>query len=512
MVNLNWEGKNTLKDKLNREIERESNNKELESIYIPNLLKKKHGKDDIKNDKIKKSTISKEKWTNRLIWGDNLNVLSKLMNEFRQSIELIYIDPPFFSGGNYYHKIFIGKGKKYIKNLAYNDKWENNLSSYLNFIYARLILMKELLKPEGSIYLHIDWHVSHYIKLLLDDLFGKENFRNEIIWAYPAASAQTRRFFIRSYDTILFYTKSDDYLFNDDPAIYMEYSDRVKNNLKTDERGTFYYRGGSHDGKKLSRKVYVNESGIFPRDVWKDIPYLRANTKTYQGFSTQKPERLLKRIILASSNPKSLVADFFSGSGSTIAAAEKLNRKWIAVDNNWFSIHTTMKRLLSINKSNDLMNWNKKYRKEAKPFKVIYLLNKQTQDRIPDSFLKKDKIYENARNNLKNPEVYLDIVKGDNSISIKIIDFQFKDESVFSKKTLNRIKSWEDWVDFISVDFNYNGKRMIPNWVSYKLPKKRSIKLQIPKYEYSKPGNYEVLVKIVDILGNELTQKIYIDV
>ncbi len=146
----------------------------------------------------------------------------------------------------------------------------------------------------------------------------------KIIWAYPAASAKTRRFFIRSYDTILFYTKSDDFVFNDDPNIYMEYSNRVKNALKRDEHGIFYYRGGSHNGKKLSRKVYVKQERIFPRDVWNDIPYIRANIKEYQGFSTQKPERLLKRIILASINEGDLLADFFCGSGTTLSVAENL--------------------------------------------------------------------------------------------------------------------------------------------------------------------------------------------
>ena len=129
---------------------------------------------------------------------------------------------------------------------------------------------------------------------------------------------------MRSYDIILFYTKSDEYVFNDDPNIYMEYSNRVKNALKKDDKGTYYYRGGSHDGKKLSQKVYIDSNGVFPRDVWTDIPYIRANTAEYQGFSTQKPERLLKRIILASTKEKDLIADFFCGSGTTLAVAEQL--------------------------------------------------------------------------------------------------------------------------------------------------------------------------------------------
>ena len=123
--------------------------------------------------------------------------------------------------------------------IAYTDKWREGIDSYLNFLYERLVLMKELLAENGSIYVHLDWHISHYIKLIMDEIFGYENFRNELIWAYPAASVKTRRFFIRSYDTILFYTKSNDYIFNDNPKIYQEFSDRVKNALKKDDKGNY---------------------------------------------------------------------------------------------------------------------------------------------------------------------------------------------------------------------------------------------------------------------------------
>ncbi|GAH80506.1 unnamed protein product, partial [marine sediment metagenome] len=150
-------------------------------------------------------------------------------------------------------------------------------------------------------------------------------------------------------------TKSDDYIFNDDPKIYMEYSNRVKNNLKKDDIGTYYYRGGSHNGKRLSRKVYIQENGIFPRDLWNDVPYIRANTLEYQGFSTQKPERLLKRIILASSNETDIVADFFCGSGTTLAVAEKLGRRWIGSDLAKHAINISRKRILDIYNSNDLI-------------------------------------------------------------------------------------------------------------------------------------------------------------
>ena len=214
-----------------------------------------------------------DEWKNLLIWGENKLVMKSLLNTFKNRINLIYIDPPFATGSEFNLKIQIGENGKYLDNVAYKDKWKEGIDSYLNFLYERLVLMKELLSNNGSIYVHLDWHISHYIKLIMDEIFGSENFRNEIIWAYPAASVKTRRFFIRSYDTILFYSKSDDYIFNDNPKIYQEFSDRVKNALKKDDKGVFYYRGGSHNGKKLSRKVYIDKEGIFPRDVWKICHY-----------------------------------------------------------------------------------------------------------------------------------------------------------------------------------------------------------------------------------------------
>ncbi len=250
MVNLNWKGK----------IE----NKIESSDSIPFFIK------DIFLSNLN-SLETRNEWWNLLILGDNLSTLNSLLDNFAEKITLIYSDPPFATGGDYNLKILVGENKEIITDLAYDDKWKDGLDSYIEFMYSRLKLMKKLLSQNGSIYIHLDWHVSHYIKIIMDDVFGPENFRNEIIWAYPAASARTKRFFMRSFDVILFYTKSEDYIFNDDPNIYMEYSDRVKNALKKDEKGIFYYRGGSHNGKKLSRKVYVTKKGIFPRDVWNDI-------------------------------------------------------------------------------------------------------------------------------------------------------------------------------------------------------------------------------------------------
>ena len=313
-----------------------------------------------------------EGWKNKLIWGDNKYIMSSLLPEFAGKINLIYIDPPFATGADFSINIKVGdlewtKEPSVIEEKAYRDTWGKGLDSYLQMMYERLVLMRELLAENGSIYVHLDYRVDSYIRCILDEIFGKENLVNEIVWQYPAASAQTQRFFIKAHNTIFLYSKSQNYIFNNDPRTFIEYSERVKKALKRDEKGLYYIRGGSYAGKKLAEKIYVDENqlGMLPRDVWTDIPYVRANTPEYLNYETQKPEKLLERIILSSSNEGDLVADFFCGSGTTGAVAEKLGRRWIMSDLSKFAIHTTRKRLLDI--------------PNCKPFEILNLGNYQKQ-------------------------------------------------------------------------------------------------------------------------------------
>lgn len=441
-------------------------------------------------------------WNNLLIQGDNKQVMEVLLNKLRGKISLIYIDPPFFTGGDYHFKTFVGKKDK-LTAKAYSDSWDGGLDAYLNFIYERLLLIRELLSENGSVYLHLDWHVSHYIKILLDEVFGENNFRNEIIWAYPAASVQTRMFYIRSYDTIFFYTKSDNYVFRDDPHIYMEYSDRVKSALKKDEKGVFYYRGGSHNGKKLSRKVYVESIGIFPRDVWNDIPYIRANTKEYQGFSTQKPERLLKRIILASSNENDIVADFFCGTGTTLAVAEKLGRRWIGCDIIPQSIHICRKRILDIKNSNDLLNWLKKYEKKFNSFKLLTLNNHESQFHIPGEFFDLNNDAESFLSIQNEPKFEVLIKIKDSSIQISLSSYELPYLNCLNAKLKHRISHFSDWVDYWAIDFDYQGDYMNCEWVSFRNPKKRELQLKSKSYNYKNPGSHTIKIKVINVFGHE---------
>jgi len=477
-----------------------------EKLVDPNLFKSLRIDEIHSTSKNKVGTASND-WSNLLIQGDNKQVMQALLKSFQGKINLIYIDPPFFTGGNFHFKTFIGDNNSIISK-AYSDSWHGGLEAYLNFIYKRLLLIKELLSETGSVYLHLDWHVSHYIKILLDDLFGENNFRNEIIWSYPAASVQTRKFYIRSYDTIFFYTKSDKYVFRDDPHIYMEYSIRVKSALRKDEKGIFYYRGGSHDGKKLSRKVYVDVNGIFPRDVWNDIPYIRANTKEYQGFSTQKPERLLKRIILASSNENDLVADFFCGTGTSLIVAEKLGRRWLGCDITPQSIHICRKRILDIKNSNDLLNWKKRYKKDFNSFKLLAINDNQKEFYIPGKLLNPGN-YSNAGLVIyKKPDFEVSIKLDELSIQITLSSYEVPYISHLTPKIKNAISHFSDWIDYWTIDFDYQGGAMKCDWVSFRNPKNRGLRLS-KKNDYKIPGTYKIRIKVVNIIGHE-SEKEYI--
>ena len=503
MVKLNWNHK-TKPDIIKLTNQECKPLKVVETIVSPINEKVKN------NEQLTSQGVNKD-WYNLLIWGDNISVMSSLLKEFAGRINLIYIDPPFATGGNFNLKIQIGEGNNskkqaFLNQKAYSDNWREGLGGYLNFMYERLFLMKELLSDNGSIYVHLDWHVGHYIKIIMDELFGADNFRNEIIWAYPAASVKTRNFFIRSFDTILFYTKSEEYVFNDDPNIYMEYSDRVKNALKRDEKGIYYYRGGSHDGKKLSRKVYITHDGIFPRDVWNDIPYIRANTLEYQGFSTQKPELLLKRIILASSNEDDIVADFFCGSGTTLAVAEKLKRRWIGCDVTKHAIYIVKKRLLDIYNSSNVINRKHKFKKVCQPFKILQIKASGENLAIPQDFLRKNFQNSNEYNNLEKPEFITSIKIQNNEVIFELKNYIIPYSDLIAENVKTQVQNWTDWIDFWSIDFDYKPEIFNNMWISFRTPKKRDLKLISSPFSYKNLKVYTVSVKIIDIMGTETIQ------
>ncbi|MBU4347223.1 site-specific DNA-methyltransferase [Patescibacteria group bacterium] len=302
-------------------------------------------------------------WTNKLIWGDNKLILSSLKNgplrkqiEAEGGLKLIYIDPPFDVGADFSMNIEIGeesftKKPSVIEEIAYRDTWGKGADSFIAMIYERLKLMHGLLADDGSIYVHCDWRVNSHIRFILDEIFGSDNFVSEIIWYYQNGGGRSKSSLSRQHQTILCYKKGENYLYkeNDMKVSYKETSMYSKYGI-TSESDKKYY--ASSEGKNMD-------------DVW-IIDLINPSAKERTGYPTQKPYQLIENIIKASSNENDLVADFFCGSGTTLAVAEKLGRKWIGSDLGRFSIHTTRKRMIGV---------QRELKKAGKDFRAFEILN-----------------------------------------------------------------------------------------------------------------------------------------
>ena len=292
-------------------------------------------------------------WTNKLIWGDNKLILSSLKSgSLREQIEeagglkLIYIDPPFDVGADFSVDIEIGeetfhKEPNLLEQIAYRDTWGRGADSFISMIYERLILMRDLLAEDGSIYVHCDWRVTALIRLALDEVFGSNYFANEIIWWYTNKLPTGGVIFDRQHDSILWSHKGSSHIFNEIliPIPVKEQQPQARTRKVNGKREYIRDEAGNIFYELVTEKL--------ASDVW-PIPLIHPIGKERLGYPTQKPEMLLERIIQAGSNPGDLVADFFCGSGTTAAVAEKLGRKWIATDLGKFAIHTTRKRLIGI--------------------------------------------------------------------------------------------------------------------------------------------------------------------
>jgi DNA modification methylase len=326
-------------------------------------------------------TTFEEGWKNKLIWGDNKFVMSSLLEKFAGKIDLIYIDPPFATGADFKTNVEIGDNKvikehSLLEEKAYRDTWGDGLDSFLPWIYERLQIMKELLSQKGSIYIHLDWHAGQYVKPIIDEIFGYNYFRNEIIWHYRTGNLAKNQF-QRKHDNIFFYSKSNDLTFN-----VQEQKEYYADIYGPDFKPSFEGRKQGKDDKGIFRMATVDS-------VW-DISAVFTLSKEHLPYDTQKPEALIERIIRASSNEGDLVADFFCGSGTTLAVAEKLNRRWIGVDLGRFAIHTTRKRLLDIEFSKSLENENRSFEQKAKPFEILNLGKYERQFWQVKAFNRKD--------------------------------------------------------------------------------------------------------------------------
>ena len=552
-------------------------------------------------------------WRNRLIWGDKKYVLPSLLPEFAGKVNLIYIDPPFNVGSDFSFTATIGdnpdtedddtttfvKQPSIIEQKAYRDTWGKGLDSYMQWFYETIILLRELLAEDGSIYVHLDWHVGHYTKAILDEIFGYENFRNEIIWAYRRWSAASK-LYQNSHDVIHFYTKNKNYIWNQP---YEAYADDGAHYTEEDEQGK--YRWQYLRGKKY--KLYMKE-GTRAKDWWDDIKYINSMANERVEYATQKPEALLERIIKASSNEGDLLLDCFCGSGTTVAVAEKLNRKWITCDLGRFSIHTARKRFLGIT--------------DVKPFVVQNLGKYERQQWVqaefdnPQGRLEQEKAYKNficelyhAKSldgytwihgskagrmihvgSVETPVTVEDIKNAilefwklvgkekaivNNGIDFLGWDFAFDvnetaaqfaasnkvdvkfkkiPREVLEKKaveqgdikfyelasldiktkiaknrltvTLNNfiippddipeevrgsITHWSQWIDYWAIDWNYKDDTFHNEWQSYRTKQNTKIELTAAN-QYEQKGKFTVLVKVIDILGNDTTKALQIEI
>lgn len=390
--------------------------------------------------------VNEKEWLNRLVYGDNLLAMQALLagdeesglESMRGKIDLIYIDPPFDSKADYRTKVTLPgvdlqQKPTVIEQFAYADTWKDGTVSYLKMLYPRLVLMRELLSDRGSIYVHIDWHVGHYVKILLDDIFGKENFRNDIVWKRTSAHNDSNKFGVNT-ENLLYYVKSNSFIFNPQ---YIPYTDDQINQIynRIDDNGRRYASGdltgaGVSGGKKddswcgfspskrgrhwalpvwyIEEKIgeesansmtteekleWLEQNGCIeftkngtPRfkryfdgrtgaplqQLWTDVSVVAAQANERIGYATQKPESLLQRIIQNSSNKNSIVADFFTGSGTTGAVAEKLDRRWIMSDLGKPATLVTRKRLIDQNAKPFLYQSIGDYQKEAFSTSKLY--------------------------------------------------------------------------------------------------------------------------------------------
>ncbi len=573
-------------------------------------------------------------WRNKLIWGDNLLVMGSLLEKFAGKIDLIYIDPPFATGADFSFTTEIGgsgeeitKEQSAIEEKAYRDTWGAGVDSYLQMIHERLNLMRDLLSERGGIYVHCDWRLTGLIRLILDDVFGRENVRNEIRWKrQPVRGAKaTGGQYARNSDTVFFYSKGDEWIWNGAYKPYDEHFIRTK--FRPDAKGRLFRDCdlGDYSPKSIAEfdkqgRIYITKSGgkrliryldeekgESLGDIWIDIPEVNAMAVERTGYETQKPESLLERIIKASSSEGDLVADLFCGSGTTLAVAEKLGRRWIGCDLGRWGIHVTRKRLLGIEKCKpfEVLNLGKYERQywqgvtfgeaKDKPLAekalyeylafilklygaqpvagMVHLHGKKGKAMVhigavdaPVTIAEIDAAVDECAK-LKQGELHVlgwewemglyDLMveaakkkgvkllllqiprevmeqqaaaKGDvrffelayleveikqpkkltSQVALK--DFVIPNTELIPEDVRSKVKKWSDYIDYWAVDWDFRSDTFMQGWVAYRTRKERKLTLTSDQHAYEKPGQYQILVKVIDIFGNDTSQAFDVEV
>jgi DNA modification methylase len=393
----------------------------------------------------------------RLVLGDNLAALWALLPDYENRLDLIYADPPFLSGKTYPARIGRGEDSRrpadWLLDEGYADHWPGG-AEYLDMLYLRLKLMHRLLAETGTLYLHLDWHASAYARLLLDEIFGRERLLNEIAWIYHGPSP-VRRAFNRKHDTLLVYTKGSRYTFNAD-AVRMPYNESTVRTFASSPRAGF-------------GKVPDLARGKVPEDWWYFPVVARLHTER-TGYPTQKPEALLERVIRASSNPGGLVADFFCGSGTALAVAERLDRRWLGGDASARAVHTTRKRLIAGG---------------ARPFGIERV--ETTGLRAPDA--------QPARPTLQIERIVDGAVQ-----EIRLAGYKP------ARPLPAQLGSFVEAVDYWEVDFAGTGSLFRSEWQAFRRNGQQTLELSVRCP--AEPGR-RVRVRAVDIFGDVAENEIY---
>lgn len=555
----------------------------------------------------------KREWQNRLIWGDKKYVLPALLDEFAGKVDLIYIDPPFATGSDFSFQVEVEdlqftKEASIIEQKAYRDTWGRGDDSYIQWFYETIVLLRELLCANGSLYVHLDWHMAHYAQVVLDEVFGRANFVNQIVWYYYNKFQGNINHFPSNHDLILWYRKGDKFVF---VPQHEERDQPVKQLKRTwDKEKQAIVNVKDEDG----RVVYQESTTRRIDDVWR-ISMLQPADKTENlGYPTQKPETIIERIINASSNEGDLVLDCFCGSGTTPAVAERLGRRWIAADLGRFAIHTTRKRLLAMPDVRPFVVQNLgKYERQAwqaqefggpekaaeanrqyrafilnlygaraiegynwlhgvKGGRMVHVgpvdspispadvtqiaiefrkaigtgadapsqaavdvlgwdfafeLNEVARQqaeaanlnvrfvRIPREVLEQKAVEQGDIRFFELAALAVDVATSKKDVTLKLTDFVIPPDDV-PEDVQRAISHWSQWIDYWAVDWNNNDDTFHNMWQTYRTRAKkkgRAEPLQLQTtHHYEQPGEYRIMVKVIDILGNDTTKTVMVKV
>lgn len=532
-----------------------------------------------------------DRWRNQLIWGDNRFVMGSLLAEYAGAIQLIYIDPPFDTGADFAYRVSVGeqavdKLPSILEEHAYRDTWGRGRGSYLSMLYERLVLMHELLAPDGSLFVHLDWHQGHYVKVLLDEIFGEGRFVNEIVWWYYNKLQGNINRFASNHDVIFWYAKGEQYTFHRQRESRAQPIRQIKR-VWDKEKQSIVNAKDPATGKVL----YEESTERTVDDVWRLSMLQPADKVENVRYETQKPLTVAERVIAASTDPGDLVADFFCGSGTALVAAERLGRRWIGADLGRFAIHTTRKRLLNIPGSApfEIRNLGAYERQRwqmatvngalrpyfdtilafyrAEPVEGFVHLHGRKADRMvhvgatdaPVTIEEtEDVMDEMADNGVESCDllgwewemglhdtiseiarrrgldlrprqiprevidrratdadavrffelayVDLDVRRQNREACVVLKDFAIPSEELIPLKVRERVEAWSDLIDYWSVDYDFSDEVFHNEWQAYRTRENPVLATQSDWHEYPEPGRYSIVVKIIDIFGNDTTK------